>query len=123
VDALRFTFHEQLRSWTRHLHTPVLDRGPDFRLQELAWLSAIRINSFDYQMTALTYALRHGASMPQIAGALGVDPADVVSIRRQWQPWAEAKACAFAALGGPISPEDYAHILRFLDTAEGRGQQ
>ncbi|MFD9943181.1 hypothetical protein ACFWYW_14690 [Nonomuraea sp. NPDC059023] len=117
-DALEYNIYQVFRQWTRLGHTPREARGVEFRLEELAWLSALAYWTLRHHMLALTNALQFGAPVWRIADAMGIARGDVAAIRAVWEPWARQEVHDHEHGYGLVSGESFEYILRVLADAE-----
>ncbi|MFG1703338.1 hypothetical protein ACFLIM_09095 [Nonomuraea sp. M3C6] len=78
-------------------------------------MSAIQQNSYGYQMACVTRLLLQGAALTGVLAAAGLP--DVETLRKLWDPWAQAQAALFVEGLAALPPQECAKVARMLTEA------
>ncbi|MFI9552664.1 hypothetical protein [Nonomuraea endophytica] len=111
-EAMEYTFAEQFEHWRRLVGSSLRDRDVEFRLAEIAWVSAMHQTTYSHSMASATRALLQQAPITAVVDALGV--VDVEGLAKLWRPWAAGQSILFVQGFGVVSPQDCARVGRLL---------
>lgn len=104
AQAQQYLFGEQLARWQDLYLHPENDVG--WWLEGLAWMSAIEAHVRRSRARSVHHALLAGATLEQLAAALGVPGGDRLGVARLWIEYADDEA---------IPAEEHRLIARLLD--------